>query len=162
MSHLLKACKVDQHETHHCIILHSIGPLDTPQTVASELHFHFCVTYRLPILETTVISAPEPENDARVNIEQRPDNQGAAAPSAALSEVAENVFNEILCPTDDLMAGDPNVAHPTLEYFVKDVLAIPPQARGELVEDTAEDPGEESRCYFPMLFLFVSFFNEDT
>ncbi|XP_019718255.1 uncharacterized protein LOC109511533 isoform X2 [Hippocampus comes] len=90
--------------------------------------------------ETTVISAPEPENDAGVNIGQKPDNQGAAAPSAALSEVAENVFNEILCPTDDLVAGDPNVAHPTLEYFVKNVLAIPPQARGELVEDTAEDP----------------------
>ncbi|XP_051939386.1 uncharacterized protein si:dkeyp-118a3.2 isoform X2 [Hippocampus zosterae] len=90
--------------------------------------------------ETTVISAPEPENDAGVNIEQRPDNQGAAAPSAALSEVAENVFNEILCPTDDLMAADPNVAQPTLEYLVKDVLAIPCQAREDLLEDTAEDP----------------------
>ncbi|XP_077379708.1 uncharacterized protein LOC144020274 [Festucalex cinctus] len=89
--------------------------------------------------ETTVIFAPEPEDDAEVSIEQRPGNQGTA-----FTEVAENVVtdhgNEILSPTDDLLACDSNKTQPMLDSYVNDVLVIPPQARGELVEHTVVDP----------------------
>ncbi|XP_061627329.1 high mobility group nucleosome-binding domain-containing protein 5 [Phyllopteryx taeniolatus] len=87
---------------------------------------------------------PERDDDAEASVERRPKKQGPAARGTALSEVAENVFtdhgNESPTPTDDLLARDPNMARPTRGYFVKDLLAIPPQARGELVEDTAGDP----------------------
>ncbi|XP_068506747.1 uncharacterized protein [Syngnathus scovelli] len=86
--------------------------------------------------EATVIFPPEPENDA--SIEQRPKNQLAPAPSTIFSEVAESVFtdhgNEILSPDDDLLT------RPTLDYFGKDVLAMPPHPGGKLVEDTAGNP----------------------
>ncbi|KAM9818289.1 uncharacterized protein ACBT44_008581 isoform 2-T2 [Syngnathus typhle] len=86
--------------------------------------------------EATVIFPPEPEGDASIG--QRPKNQLAPAPSTIFSEVAESVFtdhgNEILSPTDDLLT------RPTLDYFGKDVLAMPPHPRGKLVEDTAGNP----------------------
>ncbi|XP_061129774.1 uncharacterized protein si:dkeyp-118a3.2 [Syngnathus typhle] len=86
--------------------------------------------------EATVIFPPEPEDDASIG--QRPKNQLAPAPSTIFSEVAESVFtdhgNEILYPTDDLLT------RPTLSYFGKDVLAMPPHPRGQLVEDTAGNP----------------------
>ncbi|XP_037108290.1 uncharacterized protein si:dkeyp-118a3.2 isoform X2 [Syngnathus acus] len=86
--------------------------------------------------EATVIFPPEPEDDASIG--QRPKNQLAPAPSTIFSEVAESVFtdhgNEILSPTDDLLT------RPTLDYFGKDVLAMPPHPRGKLVEDTSGNP----------------------
>ncbi|XP_077574474.1 uncharacterized protein LOC144197751 [Stigmatopora nigra] len=93
-------------------------------------------------LETTVISALEREDE--VSLEHRPKNQGAVATSTALNEHSENVFtdhgNEILTPTEDFLSPDSNVAQPTLDYFVKNTLVIPPKAREEQNEYTAKDP----------------------
>ncbi|XP_029286100.1 serine/threonine-protein phosphatase 4 regulatory subunit 2 [Cottoperca gobio] len=98
--------------------------------------------------EMLVISAPEPEEGVEASIEQSSENQ-APNPSLSLGEVeaGENTFGdeksnngiEIITPPDD-----PAVAQPTLDDFVKDVVAEPPQTEGEepgeaneLVEDTA-------------------------
>jgi len=103
--------------------------------------------------DVLVISATEPEDGAEASIEQSPENQ-APTPSPSLGgvETGENTLggeksnhdSEIITPTDDLLTYDPVVVQPTLDDFVKDVLAVPPRAEGEepgeaneLVEDTA-------------------------
>ncbi|KAF1395157.1 hypothetical protein PFLUV_G00008630 [Perca fluviatilis] len=103
--------------------------------------------------EVLVISAPEPLDGDEASIEQSPENQ-APTPRTSLGgvETEENTLgdeksnngNEIITHTDDLLPHDPVVAQPTLDNFVKDFPAEPPQAEGEepgeaneLVEDTA-------------------------
>ncbi|KAM6941602.1 uncharacterized protein PEZ65_003583 [Lycodopsis pacificus] len=103
--------------------------------------------------EVPVISAPEPEDGDEASMELRPENQaptprpslGGVEPGEnALGEETPNNGNEIIVPTVDLSPHDPVEAQPTLDHFVKDVLAEPPQAEGEepgeaneLVEDAA-------------------------
>lgn len=117
-----------------------------------------CVTYQTPLLEVLVISAPEPEDGADASIEQIPENQApTTSPSLGGVEAEENTLGEksndgnkiIITPTDDLLPHDPVAAQPTLDNFVKDVLAEHPQAIGdepweanELVEDTAGSTGK--------------------
>ncbi|KAK9540121.1 hypothetical protein VZT92_002590 [Zoarces viviparus] len=103
--------------------------------------------------EVPVISAPEPEDGDEASMELSPENQaltprpslGGVEPGEnALGEETPNNGNEIIAPTVDLSPHDPVEAQPTLDHFVKDVLAEPPQAEGEepgeaneLVEDAA-------------------------
>ncbi|KAM7394181.1 hypothetical protein PAMP_020995 [Pampus punctatissimus] len=103
--------------------------------------------------DVLVISGPELEDGAEASIEQHPQNQAPTpSPSLGVVETGENTLdseksnhdNEIVTPTDDLLPHDPVVAQPTLNNFVKDVLAGLPQAEGqepgkanELVENTA-------------------------
>ncbi|XP_061730762.1 uncharacterized protein si:dkeyp-118a3.2 isoform X2 [Nerophis ophidion] len=72
----------------------------------------------------------EPEDGAEASIEQ--DQQKPAA-NLSLGEAGEESDhgNEILTPTDDVLAHGSNVARPTLGYFVGNHLVIHPQARGE-------------------------------
>ncbi|XP_031141940.1 A-kinase anchor protein 12 isoform X3 [Sander lucioperca] len=103
--------------------------------------------------EVLVISAPEPLDGDEASIEQSPENQAPTPrPSLGGVETEENTLgdeksnngNEIITPTDDILPHEPVVAQPTLDNFVKDFPAEPPQAEGEepgeaneLVEDTA-------------------------
>lgn len=126
-------------------------PHDKLQTVASWLHFHVCVTYQTSLLE-------EPDEDGKVSIEQSIENQ-APTPNSSLTEAetGENspdggeTFdhgNEIITPTDDLLAHGPAIVQPTQDNFVKDTSPKHPQAEeekpgevNELVEDTAGTAG---------------------
>ncbi|AWP05704.1 putative A-kinase anchor protein 12-like [Scophthalmus maximus] len=86
----------------------------------------------------------EPGDGAEASIEQNTENQ-APTPSPSLGGVEKgenslgdeksNHGNEIITPTDDLLPHNPDVAQPTLDNSVKDVLPEPPQAEGE-------EPGE--------------------
>lgn len=114
-----------------------------------------CATYQTPLLEVVLISAPEPE-EPDASIEQSLENQ---APTTSLSlgggDPEENTLgeefnggNEIITPTDDLLAHDPVAAQPTLDNSVKDVQVEHPEVIGEepgeakeLVEDAASSPG---------------------
>ncbi|XP_028269391.1 uncharacterized protein LOC114440924 [Parambassis ranga] len=103
--------------------------------------------------EEPVIPGPEPE-DGEVSIEQSLENQ-APTPNSSLTEAETGAYspdggetsdhgNEIITPTDDLLAHGPAVVQPTQNNFVKDTPPEHPQAEGEepgevneLVEDTA-------------------------
>ncbi|XP_034715073.1 immunoglobulin A1 protease isoform X2 [Etheostoma cragini] len=103
--------------------------------------------------EVLVISAPKPLDSDEASIEKSPENQaptprpslgGGETKEATLGDEKSNNGNEIINTTDDLLPHDPVVAQPTLDNFVKDFPAEPPQAEGEepgeaneLVEDTA-------------------------
>lgn len=116
-----------------------------------------CVTYQTPVLEVLVIPAPQPEDAAEASIEQSPENlTPTPSPSLGVVGTGENTLaeetsnhgNEIITPTNEL-PNNPAVARPTLDNFVKDALAEPPQTAGEepgeangLVEDTAEATGK--------------------
>lgn len=105
-----------------------------------------------------MISAPEPLDGDEASIEQSPENQAPTPrPSLGGVETEENTLgdeksnngNEIITPTDDILPHEPVVAQPTLDNFVKDFPAEPPQAEGEepgeaneLVEDTAGNTGK--------------------
>lgn len=110
-----------------------------------------------------VISAPEPGDGAEASIEQNTENQ-APTPSPSLGGVEKgenslgdeksNHGNEIITPTDDLLPHNPDVAQPTLDNSVKDVLPEPPQAEGEepgevneLVEDSTGTTGTKTYQY---------------
>ncbi|XP_034543206.1 FK506-binding protein 5 [Notolabrus celidotus] len=109
--------------------------------------------------EVLVISAPEPDDGAEVSIENSPENQTPTqSPTLGEVEMAENTLsdqtsnhgNEIITPTDEALPNDPIVAQPTLDHFVKNVLAEVPQVEAdepgeanELVEDAA-GPAEMS------------------
>lgn len=103
-----------------------------------------------------LISDPEP-HETVASIEQSVESQ---APTASLSigdgeEPRETTVleesksdNEIITPVDDFVAHDPAAAQPTLDNFVKDpeveeseVIGEEPGEVKELVEDTAESPG---------------------
>ncbi len=103
-----------------------------------------------------LISAPEADDGADASIEQSPENQApTTSPSLGGVEVGDeksNNGNEIITPTGDLLPYDPTAVQPTLDNFVKDVLAEPPQAAGEepgeaneLVEDKAGKTGKIGR-----------------
>lgn len=115
-----------------------------------------CVTYQTPLPEVLVNSAPKPEEGADAIIEQSSENQ---APTTSLSlggvQNEDNTLAEkcngdkIITLTSDLLPHDP-----ILEYFVKDVLAAHPQAKGEepgeakeLVEDTPCNSGKIENIY---------------
>ena len=120
-----------------------------------------CVTYRTPLLEAPVISAPEPGDGADGPMEQSPENQGpTAGPSRGGAEAEANTLgdeksndaNDIITAADDLLPHDPVVAQPTLDNLVEDAVAEGPQAEGEepgeaneLVEDIAVAPGKNRK-----------------
>ncbi|XP_032400287.1 immunoglobulin A1 protease isoform X1 [Etheostoma spectabile] len=103
--------------------------------------------------EVLVISAPKPLDSDEASIEQNPENQaptprpslgGVETEEDTLGDEKSNNGNEIITTTDYLLPHNPVVAQPTLDNFVKDFPAEPPQAEGEepgeaneLVEDTA-------------------------
>lgn len=107
-----------------------------------------------------MISAPEPDDGADASVEQSPGNQApTTSPSLGQVETYQNTLgeksnhgNEIITPTDDLLPRDPVVVQPTLDHFVKDALAEPPQAAreepgeaSELVEDVAGTTGKKEK-----------------
>ncbi|XP_051241248.1 retinitis pigmentosa 1-like 1 protein [Dicentrarchus labrax] len=97
--------------------------------------------------EVLVISAPGTEDVADTSIEQSSENQvptpspslgGVEAEGNTLGDEKSNHGNEIITPTDDLLPHDPAVAQPTIDNFVKDVLAELPQAEGEETGEAKE------------------------